>query len=100
MKRRRRLADLLAVAASKLLADVLDHLPSPRDHLQRLGDVLTQFAQSRATAAQAGHRPWLNHALARQMFRKGLARRALAREGDDIRGLRRSALGGDLVLAG
>jgi hypothetical protein len=34
------------------------------------------------------------------MFRKGLPRRALAREGDDIGGLRRSALGGDLVLAG
>jgi hypothetical protein len=44
MKRRRRLADLLAVAASKLLADMLDHLPLTRDHLQRLGDVLAQFA--------------------------------------------------------
>ena len=27
MERRRRLADLLAVAAGELLADVLDHLP-------------------------------------------------------------------------
>jgi hypothetical protein len=44
MKRGRCLADLLAVAAGKLLSDMLDHLPSPRDHLQRLGDVLTQLA--------------------------------------------------------
>ena len=34
------------------------------------------------------------------MVRKGLPRRALAREGDDIRGLRHGPLGGDLVLAG
>jgi hypothetical protein len=39
-----RLADLLTVAAGKLFADVLDHLPLPRDHLQRLGDVLAQLA--------------------------------------------------------
>ena len=45
MERRRRLADLLAVPASELLADVLDHLPLARDHLQRLGDVFAQFAQ-------------------------------------------------------
>jgi hypothetical protein len=44
MKGGRRLADLLAVAAGELLADVLDHLPAPRDHLQRLGDVLAQLA--------------------------------------------------------
>src|SRR5215213_1164635 len=88
MKRRRRLADLLAVAASKLLADMLDHLPLPRDHLQRLGDVLAQFAQPRAATAQAGCWPWLDHALARQMVRKGLARRALAREQHNIGSLR------------
>jgi hypothetical protein len=34
------------------------------------------------------------------MVGEGLARRALAREGDDIRGLRYGLLGGDLVLAG
>src|SRR4051794_14251496 len=95
MKRRRRLADLLAVAAGEFLADMLDHLPAPRHHLQRLGDVLAQFAQSRATAAQAGYRPWLDHALAWQMVGKGLPRWALAREGDDIRGLRHGLLGGD-----
>src|ERR1044071_5563573 len=84
MKRGRRLADLLAVAAGKLLADMLDHLPSPRDHLQRLGDVLAQLAQPRAAAAQTGCWPWLNHALARQMFGKGPTCRALAGESHDI----------------
>ena len=51
MEWRRRLADLLAIATGEFLADVLDHLPLPRDHLQRLGDVLIQFAQPRAAAA-------------------------------------------------
>src|SRR5690242_14648524 len=88
MKGGRCLADLLAVAASKLLSNMLDHLPAPRDHLQRLGDVLAQFAQSRTATAQAGCWPRLDHALARQMVGKGLPRRALAREGDDIGGLR------------
>src|SRR3954463_14182046 len=75
-----RLADLLAVAAGKLLADVLDHLPLPRDHLQRLSDVLAQFAQPRAAAAQAGCWARFDHAFARPMVRKGVPRRALARE--------------------
>src|SRR3954452_1964201 len=87
MKRRRRLADLLAVTAGKFLADMLDHLPAPRDHLQRLGDVLAQFAQSWAAAAQASWWPRLDHALARQMVGEGLARRAPARERHDIRRL-------------
>ncbi len=100
MERRRRLADLLAVAAGEFLADVLDHLPLPRDHLQRLGDVLAQLAQPRAAAALAGGRSRLDHPLARQMLGEGLARRALAGEGHDIRRLGRGALGGDLVLAG
>jgi hypothetical protein len=34
------LADGLAVAAGELLPHVLDHLPLPRDDLQRLGDIL------------------------------------------------------------
>src|SRR4051794_41899926 len=57
MKGGRRLADLLAVAAGEFLADMLDHLPAPRDHLQRLGDVLAELAQPRAAAAQAGGWP-------------------------------------------
>jgi hypothetical protein len=51
MERRRRLADLLAVAAGKLLADVLDHLPLPWGDLQRFGDVLAQLAQPLDNAA-------------------------------------------------
>src|SRR4051794_34801883 len=80
MKGGRRLADLLAVAAGEFLADMLDHLPAPRDHLQRLGDVLAELAESRAAAAQAGCWPGLDHPLARQMVGKGVPRRALARE--------------------
>ena len=78
MERRRRLADFLAVAAGELFADMLDHLPLPRNDLQRLGDVLAQFAQPRAAAAQAGRRCRLDHPLARQMLGEGLARRPLA----------------------
>ena len=100
MKGRRCLADLLAVAAAEFLADMLDHLPSPRDHLQRLGDVLAQLAQPRAATAQAGCWPRLDHAFARQMVGKGLARRALARERHDICRLGHGPLGGDLVLTG
>ncbi len=100
MERGRRLADLLAVAAGELLANVLDHLPLARDHLQRLGDVLTQLAQPRAAAALAGCRPRHDHPLARQVLGEGLARRPLAGEGHDSRRLRNRALGGDLVLAG
>ena len=43
IKRRGRLADGLAFAAGELLADRLDDLPLPRDHLKRLGDVFTQL---------------------------------------------------------
>jgi hypothetical protein len=98
MEGRRRLADLLAIAAGELLAGVLDHLPLPGNDLQRLGDVLAQLAPPRAAAAQANRRPRLDHPLAQQMLGKGLARRALAGEGHDIRGLGHGVLGGDLVL--
>jgi hypothetical protein len=100
MERRRSLADLLAVAASKLLADMLDHLPLPRDHLQRLGDVLAQLAQPRAAAAKAHGGSRLDQPLARQMLGEGLARRVLAGKGRHIGGLGHGPLGGDLVLAG
>ena len=45
VERRRRLADLLAGPAGELLAHVLDHLPLPRHHLQRLGDVLAELGE-------------------------------------------------------
>ena len=100
MERRRSLADLLAVAAGELLADVLDHLPLPRDDLQRLGDVLAQLAQPRAATAKANSRARLDHPLTRQMLGEGLARRTLAGEGHHIGGLGHGPLGGDLVLGG
>ena len=98
MERRRRLADLLAIAAGKLLANVLDHLPLPRNALQRLADVLAQLAQPCAAAAQAGGRARLDHPLARQMLGKRLPCRALAGEGHHVGGLGHGPLGGDLVL--
>src|SRR5438105_13118001 len=93
MERRRSLADLLAIAAGELFTDVLDYLPLPRDHLQSLGDVLAQFAPPRATAAQANRRSRLDHPLARQMLREGLARRTLAVKAHHIGGFGTGPLG-------
>ena len=73
MERRKGLADLLAITASKFLPEVLNHLPGFRDHLQRLGDVLAEPEQPRATTAGAGDRSRHDHPLARQMLRERLA---------------------------
>ncbi len=100
MEGRRRLADLLTVPAGELLAHRLDHLPPPRDHLQRLGDVLAQLAQSIGPAAATARRRGNDHPLARQMIRKRLARRDLALERIDRRGGSRSPLRGKLILCG
>jgi hypothetical protein len=78
VERRRRLADLLAVPARHLLANVLDDLPLARDHLQRLGHGLTELAQARAAAAVAGGRRRNDDALAGQVLREGLAGRVCA----------------------
>jgi hypothetical protein len=80
LRRRRRLADLLAGAASEFLANGLDHLPLPRHHLQRLGDGLTELGEP-AAAARTRHRTGDYHALARQRRRKGRPYRLLAGEG-------------------
>ena len=56
MRGRRRLADRFAGPAGELLAHVLDHLPLPRNELQRLGHVLADLAQSAVTTAWAGRR--------------------------------------------
>jgi hypothetical protein len=79
---------------------MLDDLPLPWDHLQRLGDVLAQLAQPSAAAAMAGGRSRLDYPLARQMLRERLTRRALAGKGHNIGGLGDGALGGNLVLGG
>src|SRR3954467_3215047 len=69
---RRRLADLLAIAAGELLADVLDHLPGFRDHLQCLGDVLAELRQPRTTTVGACCRSRHHQAFAGQMLRERL----------------------------
>lgn len=98
MQRRRSLADRLAVAAGELLPHVLDHLPLPWHHLQRLGDVLTQLAQPVTAAAVASGRRRLDHALAWQMLGKWLARRSLAHIRRHLGGPGRGLCGGDLVF--
>ena len=62
-----RLGDRFAGSAGELLADVLDHLPLPRNELQCLGHVLTDLAQSAVTTAGADCWGRIDDALARQM---------------------------------
>lgn len=90
----RRLADLLAVPASELLPNVLDHFPGFRDHLQRLGNVLAQPGEPCAATAGASHSSWCDHAFAGQMIRERLAGRPLARKRRHLRGFGRRHFGG------
>jgi hypothetical protein len=90
--------DLLAGAAGELLPHALNDFPTARYHLEGLGDVLAQLAQPGAAAALAGGGRGLDHALARQMLGKGLARRSPTGERHDLGGARRGLFGGDLVL--
>ena len=64
VERCRWLGDGLAGAAAELLPHRLDDLLLPRDHLQRLGDRLTELDQP-AVAAGTGGRTRDHHALAR-----------------------------------
>ena len=101
VERRRRLADLLTVAAAELLPHGLDHLPGSWNHLQGLGHVLAQFAQARAAAAAARARRGDHHPLARQMLREGGSLgRPLACEARHGGGLGHRRLGGDLIGRG
>ena len=98
MERRRRLRDRLATPARELLPHRLDHLPLPRNHLQRLGDVLAEPGQLRRPAAGTTLRRGDHHALAGQMIGKQFARRPLALERFDRLGPARRILGRQLVL--
>ena len=100
MEWRRRLADLLAVAAGELLPDRLDHLPLARHHFQRAGHVLAELAQAIAAAALARCRRIDHHPLAWQMFREGLALGALARKSAHRRRLGRGPFRRQLVFRG
>src|SRR5258705_12075820 len=80
MEWRRRLADLLAVAAAELLPHCLHHFPLTRRALQCLRHILAELAQAIAAAALASLRRIDHHPLARQMFRERLALGALARK--------------------
>src|ERR1700757_952712 len=77
MERRRRLGNLLASPASKLLAYILDHFPLAWNDLERLGDVFAELRKLRRTAARTIERSRNDHPLARQMiwewFARGLA---------------------------
>src|SRR4029077_20181269 len=80
VERCRRLRDLLAFPARELFPHRLNHLPLPRDHLQRLGNVLAQLRQLRRPAAGTAVRRGNDDALARQMIGERLAGRPLALE--------------------
>lgn len=99
MERRRRLADLLAIAAGELFAHCLDDLEAARDLLQRLGHILADLRQPRSAAAGAARRSLDNDALVFDVVRPGLAYRPLAREGAHALGLRRRGLSRKLILA-
>src|SRR5438309_1328786 len=64
-KRRRRLADLLAVPAGELLAYDLYDLPLPRHDLETFGHVLAELGKPLRAAAGAGGRAGNDHTLAR-----------------------------------
>jgi len=100
MERSRRLADLLAIPTGELFPDRFDHLPLPRDHLQRPGHILAQLAQPRSAAALAPRRLGNHHALARQVVGEGVSFGALARGARHIRGLRHGDFRGEFILAG
>ena len=87
MEWRRRLRDLLAVAAGELLPHGLDHLPLARLCFQRPGHVLAEFAQAIAAAAFAGRRRIDHNPLAEKMIGERVALGALARKSGDRRRL-------------
>ena len=100
MERCRRLRDRLAGPAREFLPHRLDHLPLPRDHLQRLGDVLAQLRQPSAATGRAGTRRLDHHTLARQVFGKGFSGRALALETINLCRLCRGGFRGQPVFTG
>lgn len=100
MERGRRLADLLAVPATELLADRFDHLPLSGHAFQGASHVLAELAQSRAAAAAANRRRIDHHPLARKVLGEGLALGPLTREAADVGRSGNSLLGGQFIFRG
>jgi len=73
MRGSRRLRDRFAGAAGELIAHMLDHLSPARHHLERVGYILAELAQS-AAATRAGRRHGIDDPLAWQMIGKTTAR--------------------------
>jgi hypothetical protein len=92
------LADALAVAACEFLPHVLDHLPTARDHFQRLGDVLAQLGQARTAAARTGGRAGHDDPLARQVRGEWSAGRARAGKRSNVARVGGGDLGGQFFL--
>jgi len=80
MKRRRRLRDLLTIAAGEPFPHRLDHFPLTRLRFQRSRHVIAELAQPMAATALASRRRINHHALAGEMVRERVAVGSLARE--------------------
>src|SRR6516164_10787105 len=78
MERCRRLRDRLAVSATELLPNRVDHLEPARDLLQRRGYAFAELRQPRRSAAGTSCRSRNDHALSLDVGREGLANRPLA----------------------
>jgi len=89
MERRRRLRDLLAGTAAELVPDVLRHEPLPRNHIERLGDILADLRQVRAAAACACGRRRVDNPPPLQMSREVPARCRAPRQPRDSNRCRR-----------
>src|SRR5260370_10939117 len=70
MEWRRRLTDLLAVPAGKLLPHCLEYLPLTADRFQRARHVLAKLAQTIAPTARTRRRRIDQHALAGKIVRQ------------------------------
>lgn len=97
---RRRLADLLAIAAGELLPNRLDHLPLSRHHFQRARHILAELAKAIAAATFTDRRSLDHRPFPWQMLGEGLALGTLARESTHRRRLRHGPFRRKLVLGG
>ena len=100
MEWRWRLANLLTVAAGKLLPHRLDHLPLTGYRFQRTRHVFAELAKATAAAALAVRGRIDQHPFAWKMLRERLALSALARKSAHGRRLSQSPFGCQFVFSG